>query len=136
MFLATFDERVKAVVSSCGWTPFHDYYAGDLTGWTSERYVPRIRDVYGLDPGRVPWDYYEMIAAFAPRGFFSSSPLDDTNFDVEGVKKSIPVAREVYELFRASAHLQVRYPDSAHDFPPAVREEAYRFLDEALGRPR
>jgi dipeptidyl aminopeptidase/acylaminoacyl peptidase len=34
IFLAVFDPRVKAIVTSCGWTPFHDYCGGDLTGWT------------------------------------------------------------------------------------------------------
>src|SRR6185437_3524836 len=29
-------------------------------------------------------------------------------------------------------NLQVRYPDSVHDFPPHVRAEAYLFLDKAL----
>ena len=28
IFLGVFDPRIKAVVSSCGWTPFHDYYGG------------------------------------------------------------------------------------------------------------
>jgi acetyl esterase/lipase len=132
IFLAIFDPRVKAVVSSCGWTPFHDYYGGDLTGWTGERYIPRIREVYGLNPDRMPWDYYEMIAALAPRAFFSSSPSGDANFAVAGVRKAIPIAREVYDLLGVSDRLQVRYPDCAHDFPPEVREEAYRFLDDAL----
>ena len=47
LFTATFDERLKAVVTSCGFTPFHDYYKGALAGWSSDRYMPRIRDVYG-----------------------------------------------------------------------------------------
>ncbi len=134
IFLAFFDPRVKAVVSSCGWTPFHDYYGGDLTGWAGERYVPRIREVYGLDPNRVPWDYYEMIAALAPRAFFSSSPLGDANFAVAGVKKAIPAVREIYSLLGAPDALQVHYPDCAHEFPSAIRGEAYRFLDEVLKR--
>ncbi len=136
IFLAVFDPRVKAIVTSCGWTPFHDYYGGDLTGWTGERYVSRIRDVYGQDPDRVPWDYYEMIAALAPRGFFTSSPLHDANFDVRGVKKAMPVIQQVYDLFGAPDRVQARYPDCEHDFPPDVREEAYAYLDKVLGRVR
>lgn len=132
MFLGTFDPRVKCIVSSCGWTPFHDYYGGNLKGWSGERYLPRIRDLYGLDPNRVPWDYYEMVSAFAPRGFFSCSPVGDSNFDVAGVRKVMSVAGEVYKLHRSPERLQVRYPNSAHDFPPQVREESYRFLDATL----
>ena len=101
MFVAAFDERIKAVVSSCGWTPFADYYHGKIAGWTSDRYMPRLRDVYHLDPKQVPFDFYEVVAAIAPRPFFSNSPLHDDNFDVEGVKKAIPAAQAVYDLLGA-----------------------------------
>jgi len=132
MFVGVFDERLKVVVSSCGWTPFHDYYGGKLAGWTSDRYIPRIKDVYGLDPDKVPFDFYEVVAALAPRAFFSVSPLKDHNFEVAGVKKAIPAAHEVYWLLEASDRLQVRYPDCEHDFPPESRREAYAFIDSVL----
>jgi len=132
IFLGVFDPRVQAVVTSCGWTPMHDYYGGKLAGWAGERYAPRIRSVYNLDANRLPFDYYELISALAPRGFFSCSPVGDSNFDVAGVKKAMPVVREVYNLFGTADRLQVRYPQCGHDFPPEVREEAYRFLDGVL----
>jgi len=132
MFVGVFDTRLKAIVSSCGWTPFHDYYGGNIKGWTSDRYMPRLNDVYGLDPDRVPFDFYEVVAALAPRAFFSNSPTGDDNFAVAGVRKAIPEARKVYALPGAADHLQVRYPDCAHDFPPKVRFESYAFLDTIL----
>ncbi len=132
MFAGVFDQRIKVIVSSCGWTPFHDYYGGDIKGWTSPRYMPRLRNVYGLDPDRVPFDFYEIVAALAPRPFFSNSPLHDENFDVKGVRKGISEARKIYRLLGAEKNLQVRYPDCEHDFPPEIREEAYRFIDQAL----
>lgn len=132
MFVGVFDTRLKVIVSSCGWTPFHDYYQGKIAGWTSDRYMPRLRDVYKLDPGRVPFDFYEVVAALAPRAFFSSSPLRDSNFDVAGVRKAEPVAREVFKLLGVEDHLEIAYPDCAHDFPPAVRRQAYAFIDQIL----
>jgi acetyl esterase/lipase len=132
MFLAAFDSRIKAVVSSCGWTPLADYHGGKLDGWAGERYMPRLRTVYGLDPGRAPFDFDEVVAAIAPRAFFSNSPLRDDNFAVAGVRKTELKAREVFTLLRASDQFVVRYPDSAHDFPPEVRQEAYAFLDRVL----
>ena len=132
MFLGAFDRRVKAVVSSCGWTPFEHYYDGNLAGWTSDRYMPRLREVYGLDPQRVPFDFSQVAAAIAPRGFFSSSPLRDHNFAVAGVKQAEPKVHRVYELLGAENQFVVRYPDASHDFPPETREAAYRFLDRVL----
>jgi hypothetical protein len=132
IFLGVFDPRVQAVVTSCGWTPMHDYYGGKLAGWAGERYAPRIRTVYESNADRLPFDYYELISALAPRGFFTCSPTSDSNFDVAGVKKAEPVVRQVYDLFQAGDRLQFRYPECGHDFPTDVREESYRFLDQIL----
>lgn len=132
MFVGVFDPRIKVIVSSCGWTPFHDYYAGNIKGWTSDRYMPRLNDVYKLDPNLVPFDFYEVVAALAPRAFYSNSPISDSNFDVNGVKKAIPKAQEVYKLYGAEDKLQVRYPPCEHDFPTEIRLESYEFIDKAL----
>jgi putative membrane-bound dehydrogenase-like protein len=132
IFAAAFDERLKVVVSSCGWTPFHDYYGGKLAGWTSDRYMPRIRDVHGLDPDRVPFDFHEVVAALAPRAFISVSPLHDDNFSVDGVRKAVAAARAVYELLGAPERLVARHPDCGHDFPPEERSAAYDLIDRAL----
>ncbi|MCK4465037.1 MAG: hypothetical protein KAU83_04940, partial [Bacteroidales bacterium] len=132
MFVGVFDTRLKVIVSSCGWTPFHDYYDGDIRGWTSPRYMPGLEEVYELDPDRVPFDFYEVVAALAPRAFFSNSPIHDSNFDMAGVKKAINEAQKVYRLFYAAENLQVRYPDCGHDFPPEVRLQAYEYIDKVL----
>lgn len=132
MFVGVFDPRIKAVVSSCGWDPFHFYYGGKLAGWASDRYMPRIREIYGLDPDQMPFDFPEVAAAIAPRGFFSCSPLHDSNFDVAGVRQSEPAIAEVYRRLGAADRFVVRYPDSEHDFPTATRMEAYEFLDRVL----
>jgi neutral ceramidase len=132
MFVGVFDTRIKAVVSSCGWDPFHDYYGGKLAGWASDRYMPRIRELYGLDPSAMPFDFYEVGAALAPRGFFSCSPLRDSNFDVRGVKRAAAQIGQVYQLLGVEEHFVVQYPDSEHDFPEATRMKAYEFLDRVL----
>ncbi|WP_166819914.1 alpha/beta hydrolase family protein [Thalassoroseus pseudoceratinae] len=132
IFVGMFDQRLKAIVSSCGWTPFHDYYGGKIAGWTSDRYMPALRTEYDLNPDRVPFDFYELCAALAPRGFFSSSPLADSNFDFRGVKKAEPKIRAVFERHKVSDRLQIVYPDCQHDFPPEIRQAAYEFIERIL----
>ena len=132
LFTAVFDPRLKSVVTSCGFTTFHDYYEGNLKGWTSNRYMPRIRDVYQLDPDRMPFDFPEVLAAIAPRGLFVAAPLHDANFDNDGVRKCVAAAEPVYQLLGAKEQLQVVYPDCAHDFPDAVREQVYQWLEKQL----
>jgi acetyl esterase/lipase len=132
MFTAAFDPRIKAVVSNCGFTRFHKYYGGKLEGWTSDRYMPLISTVYGNDPGRVPFDFTEIVGSFAPRPFLASSPLHDDNFEVSGVKDVIAAARPIYELYGQPQNLQANYPDCDHEFPPDVRRVAYEFFDRHL----
>lgn len=132
IFTSVFDQRIQAVVSSCGFTRFHKYYGGNLQGWTSPRYMPRIATEYGSDPNRVPFDFPQLLAAIAPRAFFSNSPQHDDNFDCQGVRETVEAAREIYKLHGVSDHLQVIHPDCAHDFPESSREAAYRFLEQHL----
>jgi pimeloyl-ACP methyl ester carboxylesterase len=132
LFTATFDTRLRVVVSSCGFTPFPDYYGGKLAGWTSDRYMPRIRDVYQNDPAKVPFDFYEILGGLAPRSFFSNSPIGDSNFDIGGVRKAFAEAEKIYVLHEVPDRLKLVTPDVGHDFPPEVRQEAYEFVDRHL----
>ncbi|HET6327919.1 MAG TPA: alpha/beta fold hydrolase [Planctomycetaceae bacterium] len=132
IFTAAFDPRIKAAVSNCGFTRFHKYYGGKLKGWASPRYMPRITSAYGNDPDRVPFDFTEIVAVVAPRAFLASSPTHDSNFEVSGVRDVIAAARPIYALFGKSDNLAANYPDCQHDFPPAAREVAYKFLDRQL----
>ncbi|MBL8814683.1 MAG: alpha/beta fold hydrolase [Planctomyces sp.] len=132
MFTAVFDARIQITVSSCGWTPFHDYYGGKIAGWTSDRYMPLLKEKYDLNPDLVPFDFQEVVAALAPRTFVSISPLHDDNFDVEGVKRAIPRASGIYNLLGAKDELILVTPDCEHDFPADMRERAYREIDRKL----
>jgi dienelactone hydrolase len=132
LFTAVFDERLIAVVSSCGFTPFHDYYGGQVAGWSSDRYMPRIRDVYENSADKIPFDFYEILGALAPRGLFSNSPVHDRNFDVAGVRKAFAQAEAIYSLHEANNRLTLVTPDGPHDFPKAERMAAYAWLDDLL----
>jgi len=132
LFVAAFDERVRAVVTSCGFNSFAKYYAGDLRGWSHDGYMPRIAERYGCDPARMPFDFTEVLAAVAPRAVFVSAPLHDDNFEVSGVHDCLSAAGPVYALLGAPAALEAIHPDCGHDFPPEAREAAYAFLTRVL----
>jgi fermentation-respiration switch protein FrsA (DUF1100 family) len=132
LFVAAFDERIKCVVSNCGFCSFPTYVKGDLTGWSHDGYMPRLKTVYDLKPEKVPFDFPEVVAALAPRPFLASAPLHDHNFDVEGVKDCVRAATPVYELLGAGDNLAANYPDCDHNFPDDVREVAYAWLDRWL----
>lgn len=132
IFVGVYDDRLKVIVSSCGWTPFHHYYEGNLAGWTSLRYLPLIRKQYDLNPDAVPFDFYELVAALAPRTFVSVSPVSDSNFDVNGVRKAIPVAARVYKLLGAQEEISLFTPDCEHDFPTEMRHTSYEIMDRVF----
>lgn len=142
MFVAAFDTRLKIAVSSSGWTQFEYYnigeegskkYGGRLGPWAQTRYMPLIGSKYNLDEKQIPFNFNDIITAIAPRAFFSVSPLNDSNFDVNGVREGIKLVEKVYRNLAVTERLQVRYPDAGHDFPVENRLEVYSFLDRTLG---
>ncbi|MDR3402582.1 MAG: prolyl oligopeptidase family serine peptidase [Chthoniobacter sp.] len=131
VYTAVFDDRIKAVVSSCGLDSFTDYKGGDITGWTSTRYMPRLAAFKGRS-SETPFDFDELLAALAPRPVMISAPLHDANFRADSVDRITTAARAVYALHGAPDALVVEHPDSEHDFPDTAREKAYAFLTKAL----
>jgi len=129
LFLAAFDPRVRAVVTSCGFNSFFKYRGGDLNGWSHAGYMPRIRDIYERDAKQMPFDFSEVLAAIAPRALFINAPLHDANFEVSGVKDCLTAATPVYRLLGAANALTATHPDAGHDFPPETRGAAYAWLD-------
>jgi dienelactone hydrolase len=128
LFTAAFDERIKVVVSSCGFDSFADYKGGDIRGWTSERYMPRLAQ---FSPN-IPFDFPEVIAAIAPRVCFVSAPFYDDNFSWRSVMRIEEAAGRVYQLYGARDHLVVHHPRVGHEFPEEMREAAYQMFERWL----
>lgn len=139
IYTAVFDSRIRAVVSSCGFDSFLDYYGGNPAnwqperGWCQTRYMPKLAEYRGRLT-EIPFDFHELIGALAPRPVFINAPLGDANFQWRSVVEIVQAARPVYGLYRAPQNLRVVHPDCAHDFPEAVRQHAYEFLAETLKR--
>lgn len=129
IYTAVFDQRIKVIVSSCGFDSYLDYMNGNIKGWTSERYMPKLLN-YSL--AEIPFDFHEMIAALAPRAVFINAPTGDTNFKWQSVDKVVAAARTIYMLYGAENNVRAVHPECAHDFPDEVREAAYKFIDEKL----
>lgn len=132
LYTAAFDQRLRCVITSCGFNAFADYYGGNLKGWSSDRYMPRIATQYNASPAQMPFDFPEVLAAIAPRPIFVNAPERDSNFAVEGVRKCEAAVRPLLEMLGASAATRFVYPDEEHDFPDAIRAEAYGWLKDNL----
>ena len=133
LFLAVFDERIKVAVTSCGFNAFAKYKGGDLWGWSQDKYMPRIADLYDKDPDKMPFDFTEILGAIAPRPVFINAPINDSNFEVSGVRQCVDAALPVYtKIFGVRDRLVAYYPAAQHDFPDETRRRAYLFLDRWL----
>ncbi len=139
VYTAVLDERIKAVVSSCGLDSFLDYYGGDAKvwlpekGWTQTRYMPKLSNYRGR-LNEIPFDFHELIGALAPRHVLIIAPKQDHNFRADSVDRIIAAAKPVFGLYGKPDYLEVEHPDCAHDFPPEMRERAYSLFDKVLRR--
>lgn len=139
VYTAVFDDRIQAVVTSCGLDSYLDYMHGaekvwlPEAGWCQTRYMPRLAD-YRNRLADIPFDFSEMIGALAPRHVLIVAPLGDSNFRSDSVDRIAAAARAVFELYQKPGNLQVLHPDCEHDFPDEMRERAYKLFDTVLNR--
>jgi hypothetical protein len=131
IFTSVFDERVRVVVSSCGFDSLLDYYGGNLKGYVQERYMLSMQR-FANDAPSAPWDYYELIACLAPRLVYVNAPVRDANFRWDSVDRIVDAARPVFALHGKAENLLVRHPDSEHDFPDSERLESYEWIARGL----
>jgi hypothetical protein len=137
VYTAVFDDRLKAIVTSCGLDSYLDYYDGNPKnwdperGWCQTRYMLKLADYKGR-LAEIPFDFHEMIGALAPRYVFISAPLKDSNFRADSVDRIVAAARPIFKLYGHDERLKVEHPDCTHDFPPEMREAAYKLFDMVL----
>lgn len=134
IYTAVFDDRIKAIVSSCSFDSYLDYYREKQAqvwrhgqGWAQDRYMPALADYAGR-LAEIPFDFHEMIGALAPRAFLAISPRRDSNFKWESAARVVAAARPVFALHGASERIAIVHPDVEHDFPTEMREQAYAWL--------
>jgi hypothetical protein len=138
VFTAVFDDRLKAVVTSCGLDSFLDYFQGDPKhwdlekGWCQTRYMIKLAGYKGK-LADIPFDFHEMVGALAPRHVLIIAPTKDSNFRAESVDRIAAAARPVFKLLGHEDRLRVLHPDCGHDFPEEMRETAYKLFDTVLG---
>lgn len=124
LYTAAFDPRIKVVVTSCGFDSFRDYMNGDIKGWTSQRYMPKLLE---YAPDKYPFDFDTVLQAIAPRRVFVNAPKGDTNFKWESVDRIVEKARQTSKI-----QIEVEHPDIGHTFPKEMREQSYRVIEEVL----
>jgi hypothetical protein len=133
LLAAAFDYRISATVCSAGLTTFTRYHGGDLTDWADDRLMPRVRDVYQLDPAKIPFDFAEVLASLAPRAVCVIAPQHDPVMDAQGARQAVAAASAVYQFKRAADALKLVTPDNdGADFPADARADVTAWLEQRL----
>jgi len=122
LWLAWFDDRVRAAVSSCGAAPLSAVQAAQITH-NFAIYVPGL-----IEAG----DTTALLADAAPTAIRLQAGAEDPLFPVDAVREMGAEVAEAYDAAGCPERFDLTVFDGGHDFPPAMREAAYDFLDGAL----
>jgi dienelactone hydrolase len=144
LYLAAFDERIRAVIPSSSGTfganPFRftgeRYFSESLerkTRWDPSWFHPRSRFFAGQEH-RLPVDQNLLLALVAPRACLLSQALHDDNDPPWGVEQAYLSARQVYEWMGAGERLGVRWRDQLHGTQARDIEDYLDWFDIQIGR--
>lgn len=139
LFLAAFDERVKATVCSVGTTMFvaesHKTRLNMVRDHSGFSYFPRLRPA--IQQGQFPpWDWDLLIRLVAPRGFFHQTRDQDPYAPRSiAVYEACDASRPVWDLFGQPHDRLVNvHEPGPHGMAQATKLKAYDWLDRQLGK--
>lgn len=131
-FLAGVDSRIKAVVCSCGFSPFAqdpERHRWGRREWFS--HIPKISDY--INEGKVPFEFTEIAALVAPTPLFLWMGQNDHIFPHwEPAAKGLAELSSLYEWMEEGERFTSLIGNTGHDFPPEIRQISYAFLDKWL----
>jgi dienelactone hydrolase len=133
---AALDQRIKGVVSICGFTPMRtdtaDKGTGGIARFSHERgLVPRLGFFIGQE-SRIPYDYGELIGAIAPRPVMVVQPKLDRGATAADVHRDVEVAKKVYTLYNAENKLMLDEPWDYARLPTPTQERIIKWMAENM----
>ncbi|HJZ49410.1 MAG TPA: dienelactone hydrolase family protein [Roseiflexaceae bacterium] len=123
LWLAWYDGRVRAAVSSCGFGLIRTIIR-DGINHNYALYVPGLLEIGDTDM---------LLAEIAPRAFLLTAGEQDAIFPIDGVRALAAAAQAVYAERGVGERFRALIFPAGHSFPDQVKAEAYAFLDRWLG---
>jgi len=131
-FLAAVDDRIKVVVSSCGFCPFMQDPTPNRWGqrdWFS--HIPKLTEHINED--FIPFEFHEIMALVAPRPLMNWFAQNDAIFP--NWQAAAVASKDINHVYQWLDH-QDRYVsllgNEGHDFPEPIRTLSYQFIDRWL----
>jgi len=122
LWLTWYDTRVKAAVSSCGFSLIRAILR-DGINHNLAMYVPGLLEVCDMDA---------LVADIAPRAFLLTAGEEDPIFPIDGVREIAQKAQAAYVQAGVPDRFQAILFPAGHSFPDEIKAEAYAFLDRWL----
>ena len=136
IFLAAYDERIKAAACNCGASFFR--HNPRVEAWARDHwyiYIKHIRPGL-LEHKLPPIDFHEIISLIAPRAFLDLSGLND---GIPGTQRQrIPMLMrimDVYELEKAPQNFAFYVHGRGHSVAHESRQLIYGWMDTHLKPP-
>ncbi|MCD9025300.1 dienelactone hydrolase family protein [Cohnella silvisoli] len=132
-FLSAFEPRIRATVSSCGFSSF----AGDPTpqrwGLRKEWFTHFPALSPWLARGEIPFEFNEVVALTFPRAYFNWSTQNDAIFPHwQYAGKAMMTVQELYESLEQPNKFVSLIGSGKHEFPQEIRIMAYEWLKNQL----
>ena len=132
LYGAAADERIKNVVSICGFTPMRsDKASGQTMGLARYGSVaalaPRI-ELFAGQEARLPYDYDDLMALVAPRGVLVVQNTMDRDADAEAVRLAVERARTVFRWKGAEDQLTLQSPKDYARYTTVEQEDVIKWI--------
>lgn len=122
LWLSWYDPRIKAAVSSCGFSQIRSILEGGINHNLA---------LYAYGFLKIG-DIGELICDMAPKPFLMTNGAADRIFPVDGVTEIAKMASESYGKQRKAENFKSVIFEGGHSFPDEVKDEAYRWLGKYL----
>ncbi len=133
IFLAAYDQRIKAAASNCAGSFFR--HNPENEGWARDHWYVYFKHIRaGLLEGKLPpIDFHEIISLIAPRAFLDLSALNDGNPGTQR-QRILMLMRvmDVYELEQAPQNFAFYIHGRGHTVAHESRQLIYGWMDTHL----
>ena len=133
LFLAAYDQRVKAAACNCGASFFR--HNSRVDQWARDRWYVYFKHIRpGILEGNLPpIDFHEIMALIAPRAFMDLSGLNDGNPLTQRQRVLMLMkVMDVYELEKAPANFAFYVHGQGHSVNHESRQLMYGWMDKHL----
>lgn len=136
IFLAAYDQRIKAAASNCGGSFFR--HNPDAEAWARDHWYVYFKHIRpDLLKGKLPpIDFHEIISLIAPRAFLDLSALNDGNHATQRQRVLMLMkVMDVYELEQAPQNFAFYVHGRGHSVAHESRQLIYGWMDTHLKPP-